>query len=350
MQAEGNGHVLSSTSSLSIGIVLHYSYLGSSFPVKQSLSIDGCAISEVYIPSEETDMMGFGILPGYKSLDIPTFRIGTIADVYTTMNTLDPSHRASKTIRDIRGIEPDVTFGFSDIIPMAAPMLRLRGSRIIRVPVPSEYSVGLTCHKEGFVIFRHRLDEYITERNGAVSAQIRWVRDQYKALRTQHLEWEDEALANAQINERDLAFLEKVHTCWDHATAFLETLNRNAEAGSHIPYTSLMAAHLTQAVGYWGDAWARIREGRTREHYGMRDWIAEGAHVYWDYLPAIVRDMRTRGFEGEDERVHEAWIVMMFRAFCWWRCHCMNKGENMVKGLVILPAKYWGSKLPVYIG
>ncbi len=167
LRAEGNGHVLSSTSVRSIGVILQYMNI---------ISHPRTLFKEnLYIPSQDADMLGFGILPGFKGLGVPAFKIGTINDVYASMNIMDKSHRASQKIKDIRGIESACTFGFSDIIPLAAPMIRLRNSTIVRLPIPTEYFVGLTCHKEGFVVFHNRLKEYIAERNGRVSGQVKWV-------------------------------------------------------------------------------------------------------------------------------------------------------------------------------
>ena len=42
-------------------------------------------------------------------------------------------------------------------------------------------SFGLTSHREGFVVFRHRLDQYITERTSrGTSGQVSWVLQQYE--------------------------------------------------------------------------------------------------------------------------------------------------------------------------
>ena len=73
-------------------------------------------------------------------------------------------------------------------------------------------------------------------------------------------------------------------------------------------------------------------------------------HLYFDSLPKIVADMRQRGYEGEDDLVHEAWFMMMFRAFCWHRCHFFREEQKQVYGAKILPSQYWSSKMPVYIG
>lgn len=135
LRAEGNGHVLISTFSKSVGIVLHYMHIGD--PSQDNL----------YIQREEAEMLGFGILAGHPGLRMPTFKIGTIDEVYVTADILDPSRATSQKIKDVRGIESTCTFGFSDLIPMAAPMMRVRGSTIVRLPVPTQYCVGLTCHK-----------------------------------------------------------------------------------------------------------------------------------------------------------------------------------------------------------
>ena len=114
-------------------------------------------------------------------------------------------------------------------------------------------------------------------------------------------------------------------------------------------YLDLMACHISHAVNYWTDAWQRLKEGSARENYGLRPLEAEGAHLYFDYLILIVEDMRRKGFEGPDKLVHEAWFTLMFRAFCWRRCHSFHPGEdNRHKGSP-LPSRYWDCQLPVYI-
>ena len=199
------------------------------------------------------------------------------------------------------------------------------------------------------------VEVYITNKNKEpVSAQVHWVSQQYEALQTEYAEWEDEALALEQCNDRSLTFLEKVHTLWDDTTQYFHRLSAN-QAPNHLRYYDLMASHITYAVNYWGDAWYNIRENKMRNHYGLRDWMAEGAHCYWDYLPLIATEMRRRGFEGEDKLIEEAWMMMMFRAFCWWRCHHMcalgEEGGNVEQGIEVsrLPSRYWGSKVPFYI-
>lgn len=44
------------------------------------------------------------------------------------------------------------------------------------------------------------------------------------------------------------------------------------------------------------------------------------------------------------EEVEDAWLTMIFRAFCWLRSHVM------IPDVPPVPSEYWNSKMPVYIG
>lgn len=136
LRAEGNGHLLVSTWSRSIGIILQYIRIGPS------------SRNYISIPSPAADKLNFGILSGFTPLGIPDFKIGDIAEVYATADQLDPARLMSRKIRDVRAYEPKCTFGFSDIIPLTMGMLRVRGSTVTRIPCPTEYAVGLLCYKE----------------------------------------------------------------------------------------------------------------------------------------------------------------------------------------------------------
>ncbi|KAL9603554.1 MAG: hypothetical protein Q9219_001057 [cf. Caloplaca sp. 3 TL-2023] len=334
--AEGNRHVLRLTS-LS---PLTFEYI--------PYSPSECGIfNSIYISSPLVDKLFFGILPGCGRLHLLDYPMGTTENVYHTMHTLDPTGSATKKIRDNRHPDyaPKTLFGFSDIIPLAAPMLRNRGSTVVRLPIPAEYTTGLLTHKEGFIIFRHRLNAFIASPQytgsptSPVPAEIVWVREKYHALMQRFREWEDEVLANKQINNRSMAFLDACHDAWDHCTAYFETLN--SQHGTSF-YRDLMASHLTHAVNWWHQAWNKIHDGKAREHYGVRDYIAEGMHMYWDYLDLVVKEMEGRGWEKVGkEALREAWVVMIFRGFCWWRCHWMMEGEDMCEAPERLPEEYY---------
>lgn len=176
---------------------------------------------------------------------------------------------------------------------------------------------------------------------------------------SKHPEWESETLANTQGNNRPLPFLDLVQESHDITTEYFLNLQRT----NRLRYSYLVDAHLIHAaIHYWGDATQHMRENKARfDPSWMRDWIAEGAHMYWDYLPRVVQAMtggKTR-YEivrgEEDALVQEAWIVMMFRGLCWWRCHWMEAGEMMmgqggVGRVSRVPSRYWNSGFQVYVG
>ncbi|KAL8766270.1 MAG: hypothetical protein Q9209_006902 [Squamulea sp. 1 TL-2023] len=334
--AEGNGH----TVRLKLPPTYTFEYIPQIEPeVSDSL----------YIDSPLVDKLFFGILPGDTQLNLPDYRIGTAADVYHTMYSLDPTGSATKKIRDNRhpSFAPKCLFGFSDIIPLAGAMLRSydHASTVTRLPIPAEYTTGLLTHQEGFVVFRHRLDEFIASPQYTESPalpvpnMIEEVRFMYHGMMNDFPEWEDEVLANKQINNRSAKFLSRALDHWVTCTKYFKRIH---ETTGPIFYRDLMASHLKNAVNWWHQAWNRMRAGKERDNYGLRDYIAEGMHLYWDYLELVVEEMESKGWmEIPREKLREAWVVMIFRGFCWWRCHWMMEGDEMCKAPSRLPSEYY---------
>ena len=340
--AEGNGYILRPSKSSDPASQSPPSQPSPKFEIIPDPLTLSQTPNSLYIPSPHIDALFFGILPGYKALHLPNYNIGTTDAVYATMTRLDPSGLATKKIRDNRhpSLVPDCLFGFSDIVALAAPMFRQRGSTVIRLPIPAQHVVGLLTHKEGFVVFRHRLRECVASTETPVPEMVVWVQNTYMDLMKRFLEWEDEILANSQINNRAMDFLDACHDAWEHCTTYFQDLN--SRFGESF-YEDLMAAHLKNAVNYWHQAWNRMREGKARDNYGLRDYIAEGMHLYWDYLEQglIFGEMRERGWDVSRKEVREAWVVMLFRGFCWWRCHWMMEGEGMCEAPERLASEYF---------
>ncbi|KAL8998820.1 MAG: hypothetical protein Q9169_002158 [Polycauliona sp. 2 TL-2023] len=273
------------------------------------------------------------------------------------MYRLDPTGIATKRIRDNRhpSLAPESLFGFSDIIPLAGAMLRGYDaqSTLARLPMPAEYTTGLLPHQEGFVIFRHRLDDFIASPQYTVSPalpvppMIIAVRDMYHEMMGVFPEWEDEVLANSQINNRSADFLNRALGHWVTCTQYFKRIHETTGPGF---YRDLMASHLKNAVNWWHQAWTRIRCDQERDHHGLRGYIAEGMHVYWDYLDKLVKDMESKGWiKVSRETLSEACVVMIFRGFCWWRCHWMTEGDEMGEAPPRLPKEYCTDRSPVKI-
>lgn len=112
--------------------------------------------AELYILTREADVIGFGILPGCDRLNVLNLNVGTTAEVYVIMDILDSTRKASTKLKDVNRLlvgkwDAHCMYGFSDIIALAAPMIRRRNSTIVRLPMPSEYCSSLLSHKECFV-------------------------------------------------------------------------------------------------------------------------------------------------------------------------------------------------------
>ena len=364
MRAVGNNQGIFSTYSNSTGLVLHYTRLDTEHdksPLKTIPGQDtkGLAITQPYIPAREADMMGFGILPGCHRLGVPALKIGTIDEIYTTMNMLDPTKKAYRKLRDIRHLllgkwDAHCTYGFPDIIALAAPMIRRRRSTVIHIPAPAEFNFSLLAQKEGFAVFGKRLKAYIDESGHASKDAMchpREILSRYYELA--YSEWESGSnhLTDHDGNPRSLAFLEQVHGNWEWATAYLEKLAVSNDM-EQLQYFDLMAVHVSHAVNYWDQAWTNIKNGKAHDYNsGLDTLCVEGMHLYFDWLPDMVSDMRERGFTGSDSVVCDAWFTMIFRAFCWWRCHSLGEAQEKVEYKArVIGSRYWGCKVPVCVG
>jgi len=111
-------------------------------------------------------------------------------------------------------------------------------------------------------------------------------------------------------------------------------------------YDNLVFEHVRMAVSVLrvasNDRLTDVRRAARRRVDGRR-WLLESMHLYWDKLPSIAGRLKEQ--TGCDtELAMDAWITMIFRAFCWHHCH------RLVPRKKILPSEWFGSKMPVYIG
>lgn len=336
LHADGNGHTVDSTTVRSVGTVAQF---GIRDPLHALESKD-----RLYVPSLNSDKMGFGILPGEGRLYLSDTIIGTPADCVLRMFDID------RTVgEDLKAFSSDSdgwTPGFSDIIGFAAPMIRLPNSTIIRVPAPAQYVYGLTKQEEGFIVFHRRLRDLIAERESKgepVTSQLRWVLRQYEDLLERYgKRWQGLHALNSALDNPSIDFLDALQSCHEATTEYFVTL-RTASNGA-FSYKNLMHSHITHAVTYLFTAQGNIEAGRARDTYGCNvpGWIVEGAHVYFDNIPKVAKSMKEKGYDDEG-KVEEAWCTMMLRAFLWHRSHEMVQASRV-------PSQHWGSRLPVYIG
>jgi hypothetical protein len=312
--------------------------------------------SDLYISTIEADMMGFGIVPVWYSDASSVFahppeqaiRVGTHEDCMETMISLCGDCPATTHLR--QELDRDRRMpGFSDIIPLAAPIMYTEGSTITRIPQPAHHAVGLTVYRQAFTVFHHRLQEYIDKNQGPgnVLDQARDVLKWYDDLNASP-QWNDERRISSTNNE-DAGFLRRVREKCVAAQKYLQDLNDKGI----LSYEDLMRCHIERAVFYRSNAIDKITRGKARSTYGGDPTDdgrrkMEGMHMYFDYIEnddnpdLIFQSMTRRGYDGTHELLAQAWFTMIFRAFCWQRCHYMVWAQRVA-------SEYWNSFLPIYL-
>ncbi|KAL9632621.1 MAG: hypothetical protein Q9164_005207, partial [Protoblastenia rupestris] len=267
LRAEGNETTISSITVRSVGTVLEMSMHNLKY---------WNSINELFVPSKNADMMGFGILPGEDALGVCGHNIGTEDELLSTLHNID--RKTAETVKSIMTTHHGWTPGISDVIGMAAPMIRLPGSCIIRVPQPAGYAVGLTYQEEGFVVFYHRLKDLITERDSKaerVSAQMRFTLLQYEELRDRYGPlWEDQH--QCRINRTPVEFLDDLHARHTATTHYFTQLQNEyafGKGGQTFRYTDLLYSHIRNAVNHFSDASTSKNAqipSQAHNNYGMR--------------------------------------------------------------------------------
>ncbi|KAI4188301.1 MAG: hypothetical protein LQ346_005343 [Caloplaca aetnensis] len=351
MRAEGNGHMVYSTFVRSIGPILQY--VNGNIPAaaaREKFSESIITPQSRTPPTAEVDMMRFGMLPCHNLMGQDFITMGTLEDIQASLNYIDKKMWSWKRVFEDRGTFDGMTFGFPDVIPLAAPMLRAIGSCKIRLPMPTDTCASLLTRKEGFLIFRQRLDEYIANNmEDAESKHARWVLEIFDDLDRLSEFWKDDLKLDFPATSENISFLDIVSRYWDDTTVYFEELE--AMDCISFKYEELVACHIRHAVNYRREAHQRIEDNEQRYHEGRAhlDWLVEGMHLYWDYLPSIASELSER-FGTTERLICSAWIMLMFRAFLWSRCHFFCPPDQARPEYKVLPSRYWNSKLPVYLG
>jgi hypothetical protein len=229
----------------------------------------------------------------------------------------------------------------------------------LRIPSPNTFHKGITSSQEGFSVFFTRLDRLVsskplpTEQSKAILLRLKTI----DLMSEGRWEFPDEWDAWSEdpkpmVRSAARAAKDLVRTYVEHILVHpLADNQRRYHSGattylriSNISYHALVIAHLrvsTQPVA---------RTIAVEIGSDQNPELLEVMHSYFDKLPNLVKgiiDADTRSGERSSlrqEEVEDAWLTMIFRAFCWQRSHIM------IPDNVPLPSEYWNSKMPVYIG
>ena len=225
------------------------------------------------------------------------------------------------------------------------------------------YSSGLLRTYEGLQVFCQRLRGYVADERQNASAQLcqvlAWVGklEAYDQWNAKESAWACAPLAEWISPEKTYndarEYRCEIHRLLNDAEAFLVSINEDPrgsictdrkEQKSGFCYDTLLVEHIRMAITTYERA--KMMQNNWPTDWPLpkvRNWLSASMNGYWDELPKVSR--KVAAYTGCDAgRVVDAWVTMIFRAFCWHHCH------RLVPVKMVLPSEWHGSKMPVYIG
>ena len=362
MAAEGGIHTLTSVYVRGLGLVLQYRQINNKLrrfyegPVNKIIgkrisetedqkSVENQQITNYTI---EADKLIYGILPGHQKLGVPDFCIGTWSeclDVFRELIAVDGSSNLSGTSDygdPLHGLSP---YEFNDILLMAPPFLRPRGSPDGRLPY---YHPGasLLHFSAAHKVFNERLTLLISSMN--LSEGTPQLLHIYKAH--QELNWYPSGPNITNLKESPDR-LEMIHRMHDNTTSYFMSLAGRDE--NAIRFYDLLKAHVTYAIRASAAARASVAAGTARTLLSnapayddkANAWRVESMHLYFDYIPKYAEFLARVSGCTDETLVTEAWVTLIFRGFCWRWGHMLSSFRGD-----FLPSQWYNSKLPVYLG
>lgn len=361
MRAEGNGHVITSTLARSLGTILQYTYTTRD-------NAHNCH----YIPVQEADKLGFGLVEFDHKLFGPNMAgdldVGSIPGISATLHLL-MRQVPSKVMKDLTAtlqnfstaVRAGKTFipGLNDLVPLCSAMLSEDRSRILarkrvnttwcnRVPAPNLYARGLTSCQEGFDVFKAELRKRMSYQHLQGSRQsIRILElindlDYREGMEDEYRWqfWQEGPRAATRLTKSEMGTVDLAIKYHAEMTEYLSQ--------SRVGYRNLVGQHIIIASRPIAEDQSKISNTYPIKNFGELDLdLMTGMLQYFESLPELVERVKSWHVLTpplRDGEVEDAWLSMMFRAFCWQRSHFM------IEGVPPLPSEYWNSKMPVYIG
>jgi len=351
LRAEGLGYLLTSRYVNSLGICLEYATTPLSDDAFDTL---GNMLQVAYLPVGGVSDLVFGIVPHNKSLCRWDRPIGSFENISEWLKFLDNTgarnlHLTGK-LKQAMIDKPGWIPGFNDIIPLTAPKFSRRTSLLCNIPMPNAYRPGLLRTREGLVSFANRLRIYVDEQRDSASPRLKNVLAKINSLKhNDSWEADDSGWACLPIIGRDLdnaievafAFQDEVHRALDETEAAMVDMNVDPSGF----YEALLAEHIRMAIGVHEKVMKKDKDLEEKEgtHREGRRWLSLSMDTYWDELSDLKKRV-AKCTDCTEQLAGDAWIMMIFRAFCWHHCH------RLLPQTMILPVEWHRSQIPVYIG
>ena len=354
MRAEGNNCLITSTVVRSLGIVL-------SFSADSHLIDYEERHRNVYVPSWQASLLGFGLVPRSDiAPEIPigrtphnAFPVGKekLFDCYLrsfcgypqdeqAFGRIDESRHLSGTYGRLLLTWSDLDHSVaSEFVALVAPVLRMRNSTISRVFRPAS-NIGNEVLSSQFSMqsFCRRLQTLVLGSVGT-SQQLQLILTQCNEILS-HRRW-DKANGHPMdydFNQSELELLDLIHDAWDATTEVLKN-----------PwFESLLRSHLRELLA--------IRDGHTQtsrqeiDASGVSSNVSPEEDIMGHYFevcrPRIIEQVQQKHALGKEDTVtlNSHWVTMIFRSLCWYSLHRFKFKH------AIVDFQYFESKQQVYIG
>jgi hypothetical protein len=193
----------------------------------------------------------------------------------------------------------------------------------------------------GFLEFTTQLSALIATTNPPKTSPLHWVLSTHETLSGIHPEYTH----GIDPIDREYALLSAVHSAHLQTTSFLSPPN---QPGGKSPFFRYLAScHLRHLVRLFEPAYNKLAPGDHPFRTGMAAYFV----CLEPMLDMMEREIAAGGVPGlrvpegcwSREQLMSGWVVLVFRAMLWNRCHFLVKGATV-------PLQYCGSQLPVYIG
>ncbi|KAK5238332.1 hypothetical protein LTR47_000075 [Exophiala xenobiotica] len=322
LRAEGNNCLITSTVVRSLGILI-------SFSADWHLINDYENRGNIYVPSWQASMLGFGLVP-YCGLPSWIYSVGSlrVGDPALFDNLL---HRYCFlfTPEDPKPehLRPQALSVASEFVALVAPVLRMRNSGITRIlkPAPNignEVFSSQTCLEA----FRKCLAEFQASPNPTQIVLTPVYRDVLKKCDEILLhDWWTTMLGapvGINFNEANEELLNIIHDSCDWATQRLSTC---------VHFEALLRAHLLELFA--------LRD-ENPDIVLTPDPDAVLMDLYFNRVLPKVQDQT-----NSSEKLNAAdWVLMVFRGLCWYNLHRFKHEFAPVN------EQYFESKQPIYIG
>lgn len=380
--ADGSGQLITSRVVRSLGLCLEYTRAdrlvlsSTNENVRQRRSI-GDLLLNSYLPVAGVSDLIFGIVPGNKNLSCFDRSIGRFEEITAFLDFLDNTGTENlaltEHLKSSREQRPGWLPGFNDVIPLTAEKMSSVASKLRNIPMPNMYSAGLLRTREGLQVFCKRLDAYIDNHKGLISDQLFAVQSQISKFEMTYKEFwnaNDSTWGFVPPNRMVLPvpayedaeqYQREIHSALDAAEEFLISINadplgsiRNDRKDQKpgFCYDTLLVEHLRMAILSYRKIKPKPKDGTKGidlppAHWWFpetgREWLSASMNVYWDTLEELAG--KVADYTGcTAAEAADAWVTMIFRAFCWHHCH------HLIAAQTILPAEWHGSQMPVYIG